>query len=210
MMSLSNEGCSLVRFLTIAFVAAQLGSSVARADIVYTIDTTITSSDPTGNPLQTDTVDGSITTDGTIGVLTASNILSWNLDLTDHLNAANDVDLTNTNSFIDTFFGSSLSATATGLFFNYSAAGEFGIQEDGFYTSGEHYFCFSTGTADCLAGETITPGNVFLDGVVATGSAEPIGTQPLNQSSVPEPSSYGLMLAGLLGVGGGLKRRFFS
>src|ERR1019366_7631832 len=191
MMSLSNEGCRLVRFLTIAFVAAQLGSSVARADIVYTIDTTITSSDPTGNPLQTDTVDGSITTDGTIGVLTASNILSWNLDLTDHLNAANDVDLTNTNSF------------------NYSAAGEFGIQEDCFYTSGEHYFCFSTGTVDCLAGETITPGNVFLDGVVATGSAEPIGTQPLNQSSVPEPSSYGLMLAGLLGVGGGLKRRFF-
>src|ERR1017187_32036 len=113
MMSLSNEGCRLVRFLTIAFVAAQLGSSVARADIVYTIDTTITSSVPTGNPLQTDTVDGSITTDGTIGVLTASNILSWNLDLTDHLNAANNVDLTNTNSFIDTFFGSSRSEEHT-------------------------------------------------------------------------------------------------
>jgi hypothetical protein len=194
-MSLLNEGRSLARFLMIAVVTAQLGSLVAFADINYAINTTITSSVPTGNPLQTDTVDGSITTDGTIGVLAASNILSWNLDLIDQLNAANDVDLTNTNSAIITFTGSSLSATSTGLFFNYSATGEFGIQEDGFFFSGEHYFCFSTGSVNCLAGETITPDDVFTDGVVATGSAEPIGTQPLGPpvSTVPEPTSVFLL-----------------
>lgn len=208
-MSLSNDGRRLVRLLTMAFVAAQLGSFVARADINYAIDTTITSANPTGNPLQSDTVNGSITTDGTIGVLGSSNILSWNLDLIDKLNAANDVDLTNTNSTIITFFGSSLTATATGLFFNYSEPGEFGIQENGFFFSGEHYFCFSTGTADCLAGETITPGDVFTDGVVATGSAEPVGTQPLNQNATPEPS-YGLIVMGLLGVCVGVKRKFAS
>jgi hypothetical protein len=202
MMTLLKEGRRLTRFLMIAVVAAQLGSLVARADITYAIDTTITSANPTGNPLQTDTVNGSITTDGTIGVLGASDILSWNLDLIDDLNAANDVDLTNTNSAIIVFSGNNLTATATGLFFNYSGTGQFGIQEDGFFYSGEYYFCFSTGSADCLAGETITPGDVYTDGVVATGSAEPVGTQPLGPpvSPVPEPTSVFLFSTLLLAV----------
>jgi hypothetical protein len=206
-MNFPNEGRTLARFLMIACIAAPLGSLVARAGIVYNINTTITSAEPTGNPLQTDTVIGSITTDGTIGVLAQSNILSWNLNLIDQLNAANDVDLTNSNSEIITFFGTSLSATASGLFFNYGQTGEFGIQEDGFFFSGEHYFCFSTGTADCLAGETITPDDVYTDAVVATGSAEPIGNQALDQSAAPEPS-YGLLVMALLGVCAGVKRKF--
>jgi hypothetical protein len=189
MTKLRKKASILSRFLMIALTAANLGSLVARAD-VYAIDTTITSSDPTGNPLQTDTVNGSITTDGTLGVLGAGNILSWNLDLTDALNAANDIDLTDANSSIVTFSGTALTATATGLFFDYSGTGEFGIQEDGFTFSGEHYFCFSTGVFACLAGETIAPGDVFVDGVVATGAASPVGTQPLGPPPpVPEPSS---------------------
>jgi hypothetical protein len=187
-MNLLNEGRSLGRFLMIALITANLGSLAARAD-VYAIDTTITSSDPTGNPLQTDTVSGSITTDGTIGVLGAGNILSWNLELTDALNAANDIDLTNANSSIVSFSGTALTATATGLFFDYSGTGEFVIQENGFAFSGEHYFCFSTGVFACLAGETIAPGDVFVDGVVATGAAAPVGTQALGPTTVPEPSS---------------------
>ena len=212
-MTLRSEGRKLARFLMIALITAQMGSVVARASVIYAVDTTIISSNPTGNPLQSDTVDGSITTDGTIGVLGLSNILSWNLDLIDNLNSANNVDLTNSNSSIDTFSGSALTATATGLFFNYSGTGEFGIQENGFDFSGFHYFCFSTGVFACVAGETIAPQNVFADGVVATGAAAPIGLQPLGPpSSVPEPSTYGLMIAGLLGLGGAgsLKRKFFS
>jgi hypothetical protein len=199
---------TLVRFLTIAFITVQLGSLVARADIVYTVDTTISSTDPTGT-LQTDTVDGSITTDGTSGVLASSDILSWNLDLIDGLDSANDFDLTTSNSSLVEDTGSALSATATGLSFNYSGSGEFLIQANspGAY-SGSHYFCFSTGGA-CLAGETIAPLYIYTDGAVDTGTAAPVGSQPLNQSAVPEPSSYGLLLTGLLGLGG-LKRKFFS
>src|ERR1035441_1141512 len=167
-MTLRSEGRKLARFLMIALITAQMGSVVARASVIYAVDTTIISSNPTGNPLQSDTVDGSITTDGTIGVLGLSNILSWNLDLIDNLNSANNVDLTNSNSSIDTFSGSALTATATGLFFNYSGTGEFGIQENGFDFSGFHYFCFSTGVFACAAGETISPGDVFTDGVIAT------------------------------------------
>ena len=42
-MNLPNNGRRLPRFLMIAFVTAQLGSLVARADITYAVDTTITS-----------------------------------------------------------------------------------------------------------------------------------------------------------------------
>ena len=199
------------RFLMIAIIAVQLGALAARADIVYTVDTTITSAEPTGNPLQTDTVQGSITTDGTIGVLAEADILHWDLNLIDDLNSANDIELTDANSNIPTFTGTALSATATALSFDYSGSGEFGIQENGFDFSGDHYFCFSTGVFACLAGETISPQVYTSDGVVLTGATEPVGQQPLDQSTsaVPEPSSYGLMLTGLLGVGATLKRRYF-
>jgi hypothetical protein len=193
----------------IACIAVQLASLAEGANIVYSVDTTITSSNPTGNPLQTDTVVGTITTDGKIGVIAPADIISWNLDLIDGLNSANDLDLTTTNSALVEDTGSTLSATATALSFNYSGTGEFLIQGTAHGAfSGYSYFCFSTGGA-CLAGETIAPQSVFVDGVVATGAAAPIGNQPLNNSA-PEPSTWGLMLTGLLGLGGGLRRRFHS
>jgi hypothetical protein len=216
MMTLPVVGRRLARLLLIAFTT-QLGSLAAHAaNIVYTVYTTITSSYPSGNPLQSDTVLGSITTNGTIGVLTTLDVVSWNLDLIDNLNAANDVDLTPTNSAIVVNTGGDLSASATGLSFNFSSIGEFGIQADvpGAFT-GYSYFCFSAQGGDCLAGETIAPQYYTVDGVDATGTSTTVGMQPLNQtpptpSAVPEPSTYGLVLTGLLGLGGSLKRKMLS
>ena len=184
-----------------------LGAS-ANADVIYPIDLTITGSYPSGNPLQSDTVIGSITTDGTIGALAPSDILSWNLDLIDNLNSANNFDLTPANSALEEDTGSALSATATGLFFDYSGSGEFLIQgtaagED----SGRNYFCFSTGGA-CLTGETISPAYIYTDGVTLTGTAAPVGSQPLNTAAAPEPSSCLLLMGGLLGLGVKFRRKF--
>jgi hypothetical protein len=216
-MTLLVVGRRLARFLLIASITAPPASLVAHASIIYPINTTIVSANPTGNPLQSDTVFGSITTDGTIGVLATSNILSWNFNLIDNLNAANDVDLTPTNSAIVVNSGGDLSATATGLTFNYSSPGEFGIQGTlhGAF-SGYSYFCFSAVGGDCLAGETIAPQYYAVDGDVLTGASAPVGTQPLapptppTSGVVPEPSTYGLVLTGLLGLGGSLKRKYFS
>ena len=216
-MTLLNEGRRLARFLMIAVVTAQLGSLVARANIIYAIDTTITSSDPTGNPLQTDTVEGSITTDGTIGVLGSSDILSWNLDLIDGLNPSNDVDLyyvssSDFNSGIGAFNGNDLTATATSLYYNFSGAdsGIFLLQgtTHGF-GSGWQYFCFATYTGECYAGETISPEYYLEDGVVATGAAAPVGTQPLGPppSTVPEPTSVFLLSSLLLAVAAVARKR---
>jgi hypothetical protein len=215
-MTLPNVGRKLARSIFIALIAVPVASMSAHAsNIVYTVNTTITSANPTGNPLQSNTVSGSITTDGTIGVLAPADILSWNLNLIDNLNAADDIDLTPSNSALVEDTGSALSATATGLSFNFSGSGEFLIQGTQFGAfSGYQYFCFSTGGA-CLAGETIAPLYIFTDGAVLTGAAAPVGTQPLNPTPsptgvVPEPSTYGLVLTGLLGLGGTLKRKFCS
>ena len=207
-MTLRVAGRRLAQSLSLAFIVVQLSSSVAHAsDITYTVNTTITSQNPTGNPLQSNTVFGSITTDGTIGVLATSDILSWNLNLIDNLNSANNFDLTTANSLVDEDTGGGLSATATGLSFDFGAASaEFLIQVNPGKFSGFNYFCFSTGGA-CIAGETITPNNIFGDGAVLSGGATTtVGLQPLDQSqpAIPEPSTYALVLTGLVGLSGGL------
>ena len=199
-----SDGRKFAPLLMFAVITAMLGHATAYANIVYTIDTTITSANPTGNPAQKDTVLGTLTTDGTIGALAPNNIISYNLNLIDQLNASNNVDLTPANSSIVEDLGSALSASATGLSFDFSGSGEFLIQANspGPF-SGSSYFCFSTGVFACFAGETISPQYITSDGVVATGAAAPVGTQPLDQapSPVPEPTTFSLLVLGLAGLG---------
>jgi hypothetical protein len=176
------------------------------APILYSIDRTITSANPTGNPLQSNRINGSITTDGTIGIIQTSNILSYSLNLMDLLNSANNVLLTPANSTVVLNTGSALIASAINLSFDYTGSGEFLIQANspGPF-SGYSYFCFSTGAFACLRGETISPQNIFADGAVATGVAAPIGVQPLGPpispvTPVPEPTTlvlFGTALCGL-------------
>src|SRR5580704_4824448 len=115
----------------------------AGAGTIYTVNETITSplNGIVGNPTQTDSVVGTITTDGTIGVLHSADISSWNLDLIDVTTPANTYELTTSNSSIVVDFGSVLNASATGLFFDFTNTGGFGFQANvpGPY-SGYHYW----------------------------------------------------------------------
>ena len=150
-----------------------------------------------------DTVSGSITTDGTIGVLQSSNILSWDLDITDNLKPANDVVLTPSNSKIVEDLGNGLTASAAGLFFNFSDSGaEFVIQGTTFGAfSGYQYFCFSATGGACAAGETIVPYYYAVDGVEVTGLTGTVPLIPSSGSAVPEPATLSLLGVGLAGIG---------
>jgi hypothetical protein len=191
----------LVRIGALAIAACLWAAVYAQAGTVYTINQSSTTPEVAGelSPLS-DTVLGTLTTDGTIGVLQSNNILSWNLQLIDNLRPASDVTLTPANSGIWFDIGNGLSASATGLSFDFSLAGAVFIIQGtthGF-SSGFQYFCFQATNGPCVTGETIVPDYYSVDGVSATGLS---GTLPLDPvAAVPEPSVWAMFGCGCAGL----------
>jgi hypothetical protein len=209
---------------SLALMVVVLGTMVgaqARASVTYLVNETITGpiNGVVGNPTQTDSVVGSITTDGTLGVLHGANLQSWDLNLIDVTNPVNSIELTQANSLISVDLGTVLNANAGGIFFDFTSTGAFAFQASSpGAASGFHYWCLSQGYFGCLDGNSIAPNNVytFLAGddlvVAGTGTQGQVGNSPLDQpppptGGVPEPAAWALMLAGFGGLGAVLRRR---
>ena len=81
---------------------------------------------------------GTITTDGTIGVLGSSNIVSWNLTLND----GSKVTILTPSTSTSSWYGGDLSATSTSLLFNYT------IGDNGFggFSGSGGQFCITSQT----------------------------------------------------------------
>ena len=171
----------------VALAFLSLGSVPAFADITYIVDQTVGVGDVTGV----------ITTDGTLGPLFPSDILSWNLELTG--NGAS-LDLTNLNSIVYGA-GSDLFATTREITFNYDATdgGYLVFQEPAGVGHGLNYWCNSTSTAyqnTCFTGISVVPLSV---GDSTAVFAMPSGTQPI--ATAPEPSTWVLVLLGFGALG---------
>jgi hypothetical protein len=139
---------------------------------------------------------GFIETDGTIGVLNASNFLDWSLTLSSGTSIST---LTgplsggNSSVFIR---GTDVAAFDSFLLFNFSGI-DYGVLmfEKGLF-SGLHYYCDATQPYECAPGETVVPDgssvgyqNTQRNGVVVIGTAA---------DPVPEPATFSLLCSALV------------
>jgi hypothetical protein len=179
---------------TLAITLAALGVNDAYAsNIIYHV----------GQIIGPGSVTGTITTDGAIGILSAADIVSFNLTLNDGSNTANlsppATVLVNKDACCNAGIpgGVDLTASVTNLMFNYSGAdsGDFVIAN----SVGE--LCY-TATSNCWG-----PTGVGLFSVDGDGQSVYIA-QSGNQiiaTTIPEPATWAMTLAGFFGLGAVLR-----
>jgi hypothetical protein len=166
------------------FVASLLPAVAGAANITYNVQ--ITSGD--------NSAVGTITTDGTIGALSASDFISESLTITTNSHSTSLTGLTP-----NLFGGSDVTATTTGLFFNFDGpSGGFGYANS---SVGE--LCLETGYS-CNDGYDLmlqsSGGNI---GITEVGNFE-FAAVP---AATPEPSSLILLGTGALSLAGAGWRR---
>jgi len=104
-----------IKFWALVAALVLANASHARANIVYEVDETFV---PNAIPTSA-YVDGTITTDGNFGVLSATDIFAWNLTISSDTHVPI-ITLTNANSAVSVS-GSGLTATPLFLLFNYNS-----------------------------------------------------------------------------------------
>jgi hypothetical protein len=208
-------GCCV---LGIVAAFANVHSAFA-ASITYTMDQSITGYIPVlslfpnlGPDAGTGTITGTITTDGKLGILSAADVVNWNLELTTQTpSGATTYDLAYTSPGVEVS-GQSLTATATALMFDFSGpAGDLFLLQTSLNNNGLNYYCVATSTGTCFAGITDAPQSVW-DGtgvvdqtvsgnqIIAIASSNEINPTPL-------PATWTLMLGALGAIASLLYRR---
>jgi hypothetical protein len=185
--------------LVLAAAAASLTAAATDAQITYTVDHTYGSG----------SVVGQITTDGNLGKLSESDFLSWNLVITDGTNLP--FDLNTLDSSVLTQPDQDVSATANLLTFDFAGPGGLLAFFDANPTPLGSGVCWSTtGVGGCVVPGDTTGGASIID-LSDTGTAQ---IAPLSGSAyvvgvvpAPEPATWALMLAGLVGLGAALRTR---
>src|SRR5271168_93810 len=160
-------------------VGLMLAAGVGRAgNITYQVDQT---------GIGPDSVTGTIETDGAIGVVAFSDILDWDLQLFNGTTTHNLFGPLSGNNSNLQLLGNALTGSATQLLFDFSAlAGEVLISANG---TGLPYW------------QLDAPSSVQAVAALTLSDEPESGTQVIGTvNSTPEPSTYGLVLIGLLGL----------
>jgi hypothetical protein len=187
----------------------------AQADITYTVDEVMGAGG----------IFGTITTDGTIGQLGASDILGWNLNVDGNggvtynlnsINALSGVEVGNNTQVFNPNAGTpDLTATAQHIFFNFSGTdgGYLGFQTFPFY-GGEHYASFgATDQADTYQGLAAVPESYNVaSSIVVPESGTQIIASVATGNSVPDQGAttmtlFAAALLVLSGVDGIMRKR---
>lgn len=145
---------------------------------------------------------GTITTDGTLGSLGNANVIDWQFNLND---GSGTFSLNGSANSQRSISGSGLTATATGLFFDFSGAG-FALFQNPSIGSGVNFICFA-GNNVCGGGTNRTSITVSnFGGGFAQQGVQQIGRLD-GQGAVPEPATWALMMLGFGGIGYAMRRR---
>ncbi|MFD1787585.1 PEPxxWA-CTERM sorting domain-containing protein [Sphingomonas floccifaciens] len=181
-----------MKLASIACAAVAVAVATPASAAVYTFNTSVGAGSATG----------SITTDDTIGVLSGANITAFNILIND---GADSFTVTNNNGSV-LIGGNALTATSTGLSFDFSAQGaNYALFQNPFPGSSVNYFCLQTvgcyfpaeaGIGIRLQGELL---NSSLSGNVQFAQAA--------AAAVPEPATWAMMLIGFGGIGASMRRR---
>ena len=190
----------MARILT-PIVAMRIGALAAFAIVFGTVSPSSATPESynVNQTLGAGNVTGFIETDGTIGTLSTAEILDWNLLLDD---GSHTFDLlgpytgVNSNSHV-LVTGSSLSATATQLLFDFGAAGNLIFQAPDVNVSPfGNFWCLQGGGTVCSA----TSGQGHVLNVVPDGNMFTSATGSQVIGSVPEPASLALLGSALAGL----------
>lgn len=158
------------------------------------------------------TVNLSVTTDGTLGILAAANVTSWNIAVTAPSPANSYTYMPGNSVLIVT--GIALSATASTLTYNFGLASgsKFLVYEFPIPASTTvHYYCLQTaqacvpqGGSDEIRSQIGAPSSRYVE---AREGLAVLGTVALDNNGVPEPASWAMMFAGFSVTGFALRRR---
>ena len=140
---------------------------------------------------------GTITTDGTLGALSASDIDGWNLTLSGVGGSPPPPSTLTTGNSTLSLIGAGFSATVTQLTFDFSAPGSFQIVN---LTDAWCLFGSAIGSAECNAGDNSVFGpelEVLLSGEFADADSR-TGVQVIG--TVPEPASLVLLCGAVMAL----------
>jgi hypothetical protein len=190
MKSKSKMACMRTLATTALLCAVSLAGS-AHASTIYMLNDQFDSNT---------SLTGTITTDGTIGVLAQSNITAFDLTVT-AIGASGEI--TNLNNFISPFLGgSAVSATAAALSFDFSANGFFQIANASaaFSACGTGNLCSPNNE---VALEALVAGSTSLETLVQQGQTVEFA------SATPLPGALPLFAsgAGVVGFFGWRRKR---
>ncbi len=143
----------------------------------------------------------SITTDDTLGILSAANIIDWTITVAKPGESA----LLNPGNSNLIFSSTALSATATQLLFDFDGSGGFAFAMSGVGNSRPAY-CISGATGVNCNSTPNTEGVFFTSGDI-TQTFDGVSVLGSVGGGVPEPASWALMIAGFGVVGATARRR---
>jgi len=185
--TLHPRSSSLAAALALVCGLVAAGPSAA-ANITYHVDQSIDGG----------SVTGTLVTDGDLGVLDSSDIVSFNLVL----QGMGSVSMLSSSSAGFEIAGGDLMAQGNQLLFNFSGSDNGYMLFQKHLFSGTNYWCNAVSGAVCLMGSSVVPRG-YKDGSAQFDSTL-TGLQVLattNVSTVPEPATWALLLAGVGALG---------